>query len=52
VLQNDFDWTAQPAASKPLLLHLAQLGWIEEQANVCFLGLPGTGKTHLAIAPT
>ena len=47
---EDFDWTAQPAAEKPLLLHLAQLAWIEEQANVCFLGPPGTGKTHCAIA--
>jgi DNA replication protein DnaC len=32
------------------VLHLAQLAWIEERANVCFLGPPGTGKTHLAIA--
>ena len=32
------------------MLHLAQLAWIEERANVCFLGPPGTGKTHLAIA--
>jgi DNA replication protein DnaC len=47
---EDFDWTAQPSAEKPLVLHLAQLAWIEEQANVCFLGPPGTGKTHLAIA--
>jgi DNA replication protein DnaC len=47
---EDFDWTAQPSAEKPLVLHLAQLSWIEERGNVCFLGPPGTGKTHLAIA--
>jgi KaiC/GvpD/RAD55 family RecA-like ATPase len=47
---EDFDWTAQPSAEKPLVLHLAQLAWIEEHANVCFLGPLGTGKTHLATA--
>jgi hypothetical protein len=38
---DDFDWTAQPATEKPLVLHLAQLAWIEERANVCFFGPPG-----------
>lgn len=47
---EDFDWSAQPAAERPLVLHLAQLAWIEERGNVCFLGPPGTGKTHLAVA--
>jgi DNA replication protein DnaC len=41
---DDFDWTAQPAAEKPLVLHLAQLAWIDERANVCFLGPPGPGS--------
>lgn len=47
---EDFDFTAQPAAEKPLILHLAQLAWISEHMNVCFFGPPGTGKTHLATA--
>jgi len=47
---EDFDFTAQPAAEKPLILHLAQLAWIEEHSNVCFFGPPGTGKTHLSVA--
>jgi DNA replication protein DnaC len=47
---EDFDFTAQPGAEKPLILHLAQLAWITEHSNVCFFGPPGTGKTHLSIA--
>ena len=47
---EDFDWKVQPAAERPLVYHLAQLDWIEEHGNVCLLGPPGTGKTHLAIA--
>jgi DNA replication protein DnaC len=43
---EDFDFTAQPAAEKPLIFHLAQLAWTAEHKNVCFFGPPGTGKTH------
>jgi DNA replication protein DnaC len=47
---EDFDFTAQPSAERPLVMHLAQLAWVEEHANVCLIGPPGTGKSHLAIA--
>jgi hypothetical protein len=55
---EDFDWSAQPSAEKPLVLHLAQLAWIEERANVCFLGPPGPPshcpprRRHCANSPT
>jgi hypothetical protein len=44
---EDFGFAAQPVAERPLILHLA---WIEAAANVCLMGPPGTGKTHLATA--
>src|SRR5438874_509675 len=45
-----FDFTAVPALSKPKVLELARGEWIEQRANVCCIGSPGTGKTHCAVA--
>lgn len=47
---DTFDFTAVPALSKPKVLELARGDWLEQRSNVCLLGSPGTGKTHLAIA--
>jgi DNA replication protein DnaC len=47
---DTFDFTAVPSVSKPKVLELARGDWLEQRANACFLGSPGTGKTHLAIA--
>jgi len=47
---DTFDFTAVPALSKPKVLELARGEWIEQRSNTCFIGSPGTGKTHLAIA--
>lgn len=47
---DTFDFTAVPSLSKPKMLELARGEWIEQRTNTCFIGSPGTGKTHLAIA--
>jgi len=47
---DTFDFTAVPHLSKPKILELARGEWIDKRANVCLIGSPGTGKTHLATA--
>ena len=47
---DTFDFSAVPSLSKPKVLELARGEWIEQRTNTCFIGSPGTGKTHLAIA--
>jgi len=47
---EDFDFAAQPAAEKPVIMHLAQLDFLAGRENIVLLGPPGTGKTLLAIA--
>src|SRR6476660_5648091 len=44
---DTFDFSAVPHLSKPQVLGLARGEWIEQRANVCLIGSPGTGKTHL-----
>jgi len=47
---DTFDFSAVLSLSKPKVLELARGEWIEQRANVCLVGSPGTGKTHLATA--
>jgi DNA replication protein DnaC len=47
---DTFDFTALPHLNKQKVLELARSAWISEKTNVCLIGTPGTGKTHLAIA--
>lgn len=45
-----FDFSFQPSISKQNIMDLADLSFIERKENIIFLGPPGVGKTHLAIA--
>ncbi len=45
-----FDFSFQPSLDRDRILTLAQLGFVARSEVVHFLGPPGTGKSHLAIA--
>src|SRR5699024_5021405 len=45
---SNFDF--QPGLNRKEVLELKHLGFMEHQENVVFIGSPGVGKTHLAIA--
>jgi DNA replication protein DnaC len=44
-----FDFAFQPELDARKVRDLAALGFIQQKANVCFLGPPGVGKTMLAV---
>jgi DNA replication protein DnaC len=46
------DFTARPSVNKSLVAELARAEFIDRRENVLFVGNPGTGKSHLAIAPS
>lgn len=47
---EDYDFSLMPALDESIIRDLARLEWVSTGANVLFLGPPGVGKTHLAIA--
>ena len=47
---ENFDFSVPSAVNKQKVLELTRCDWITQRSNVCLLGQPGTGKTHLAIA--
>ncbi len=47
---DNFDFAAAPSLNKKQILELARCEWIDRKENAIFLGNPGCGKTHLAIA--
>jgi DNA replication protein DnaC len=47
---EEFDWRFNPKLPRKELFDLATCQFIEDRADVLFLGPPGLGKTHLAQA--
>ena len=47
---DDFDFTFQPHLDRRLVNSLFDLTFLSRHENVLFLGPPGVGKTHLAVA--
>ena len=44
-----FDFGFQRSVSKEQMIRLSDMTWVEQAFNICFLGPPGIGKTHLAL---
>jgi len=47
---DTFDFSFQPSIDKEQIMELATMRFVENRENVVFLGTPGVGKTHLAVA--
>ncbi len=47
---EEFDFSFQPQLNEKELLRLTSLDFVAKKENILFLGPPGVGKTHLAIA--
>lgn len=47
---DDYNFAAQPGVEQTLIRDLASLRFLDEAANVLFVGQPGVGKTMLAVA--
>jgi DNA replication protein DnaC len=47
---SGFDFSFQPSLDRDRIMALAQLDFVDRHEAVHFLGQPGCGKTHLALA--
>jgi DNA replication protein DnaC len=47
---EQYDFTYQPKVDEKLIRELATLNFLSQAKNLVFIGPPGVGKTHLAVA--
>lgn len=47
---ESFDFGFQRSISREQMLRLSDMTWVDQAFNICFLGPPGIGKTHLALS--
>ncbi|WP_329094807.1 IS21-like element helper ATPase IstB [Streptomyces sp. NBC_01439] len=47
---DEYDFTFQPELDPRKIKDLATLAFVEAKGNAALLGLPGVGKTHIAVA--
>src|SRR5512139_3402827 len=47
---EEYDFTYQPKVDEKLIRELATLNFLSQAKNLVFIGPPGVGKTHLAVA--
>ncbi|GMA56991.1 IstB helper protein [Alicyclobacillus sacchari] len=47
---EEFDFSFQPSVDEKLIREFATLAFVHQAANLVFLGPPGVGKSHLAVA--
>lgn len=47
---EEFNFSWQPGINKQVIYALGTCEFIRKKENIAFIGLPGTGKTHLSIA--
>lgn len=47
---EEFNFSYQPSINRQTIYHLGTCEFIRKKENIAFIGPPGTGKTHLAIA--